>query len=357
MRRFYRRSEREADLAIMEWGVREGRRVTVTIPFVREALLNAQMLGYDVEALLSRVAIQPELFKDGTARIAAQCYGELWRTVAQAMNDEFLGMDAHGMKVGSFSTLCQTVLNSSTLKKGIGRMLRFFSLVLDEFSATLECEGNVARIVMRDEGPPRRSFAYGTLFLILHRLSCWLIKRHVPVQSVAFRAEEQADADDYRMLFCPDVRFCQPRASLSFDASYLGAPVLQTEAGMKQLVREAPGNLLMRYVDRHSVIARVRAYLRALPPAEWPDFDKVASDLAVSASTLRRRLAEEGRAYQDLKDELRLELAMGWLRDPKIDIPDVASLVGFREPSAFYRAFKKWTGASPGRYRRQNACA
>jgi AraC-like DNA-binding protein len=126
---------------------------------------------------------------------------------------------------------------------------------------------------------------------------------------------------------------------------------------MKQLVREAPGNLLMRYVDRHSAIARLRAYLGARPPAEWPDFDKVALDMAVSPSTLRRRLAEEGRTYQDLKDELRLELAMGWLRNRKVDIANVASLVGFREPSAFYRAFKKWTGASPSQYRRQTACA
>ena len=74
--------------------------------------------------------------------------------------------------------------------------------------------------------------------------------------------------------------------------------------------------------------------------------------MGIAATTLQRRLQGEGTAYQVVKDELRRDIAIDLLGDSTRSVAEVAGLVGFQETSAFHRAFKKWTGVSPGAYRR-----
>ena len=73
----------------------------------------------------------------------------------------------------------------------------------------------------------------------------------------------------------------------------------------------------------------------------------------MSAPTLRRRLKKEGTTFQQLKDECRRDASMGYLSNPDLSINAVAALMGFTDPSAFHRSFKKWTGLTPGEYRQQ----
>jgi len=81
------------------------------------------------------------------------------------------------------------------------------------------------------------------------------------------------------------------------------------------------------------------------------DADAIAQRLNVAPATLRRRLSQEGHSCQSIKDELRRDLAIEALQDPGRSVADVAAAVGFAEPSAFHRAFRKWTGQRPTDYR------
>ncbi|MNE85972.1 HTH-type transcriptional regulator VirS [compost metagenome] len=71
----------------------------------------------------------------------------------------------------------------------------------------------------------------------------------------------------------------------------------------------------------------------------------------MSPSTLRRRLADEGMTYQALRDAIRREMAVSWLGEVGLSFDEVSSRVGFADTSSFYKAFRKWTGVSPGAYR------
>ena len=84
---------------------------------------------------------------------------------------------------------------------------------------------------------------------------------------------------------------------------------------------------------------------------EMPTLNDVASMLYLSPQTLRRRLAAEGKSYQGVKDALRRDAAIHLLLNPELTLEDVAQQVGFSETSTFHRAFKKWTGVTPGLYR------
>ena len=83
----------------------------------------------------------------------------------------------------------------------------------------------------------------------------------------------------------------------------------------------------------------------------FPGFDTISRALNMSAPTLRRRLKSEGTTFQRLKDEARCEAAVLCLDRPELSISDVAMQMGFTDPSAFHRSFKKWTQQTPGQYR------
>lgn len=85
----------------------------------------------------------------------------------------------------------------------------------------------------------------------------------------------------------------------------------------------------------------------------WLDFDTFAESLNMTPSALRRRLKNEGQSFQMVKDRLRCDLAIECLCHTAQSIEEISGELGFSEASAFHRAFKKWTGASPGEYRQR----
>ena len=330
---------------------------TISICFVEEALVCLRERGLEVEVLLRQAGISPELLGSPQARVSSKHYGQLWHLIAQTLDDEFFGMDSHGMKAGSFTLLCHALIQADTLARALRRALRFLRLVLDDLSGQLIVTGDVARIVLiehprgQGEGAPRRAFAYGTFLLILHGLACWLVGRRIPLLRADFRCAEPAFSDEWRILFSRNLNFDQAQSGIEFSAEYLAMANVQNERTMKDFLRSAPANFLVKYKNSDSVSARIRRRLREMPPASWPDFATLASQFHASEATLRRRLDDEGQSYRSILDDLRRDLAISLLSDTGLSISEIAGELGFAEPSAFHRAFRKWTGARPGEYR------
>jgi len=113
----------------------------------------------------------------------------------------------------------------------------------------------------------------------------------------------------------------------------------------------APANLIVKYRDTSSLTDRIRRLLRRRLGGELPSLEEVGEALAVTPQTLRRRLREEGRGFQQIKDELRRDTAIDYLARTQLPLLEIANRVGFSEASTFHRAFKNWTGVAPGEYR------
>ncbi|MBL8482864.1 MAG: AraC family transcriptional regulator [Rhodocyclaceae bacterium] len=331
-----------------------GDRGTIAIAFVREAL--ACMPAAEAAAVLQEAGIVPELLGQPQARVSSRQYAELWHCIAKTCDDEFFGMDSRRMKHGSFTLLCHSVIHADTLERALRRALRFLRVVLDEIEGVLEREGDYARITLVEPGnaggPPLRAFAYGTFLLMLHGLACWLVRRRIALESAEFRCPEPDFGAEWKVLFSPHLQFDRPHTSIRFAAEFLDLPNVQNERTMKLFLRGAPANFLVKYRNSDGLTARIRRRLREIPPSAWPDFSDLALQMHTSASTLRRRLEQDGDSYQSIKDDLRRDLAIARLAHSDSSLDDIAAELGFSEPSGFHRAFKKWTGSKPGAYRR-----
>jgi AraC-like DNA-binding protein len=327
---------------------------TIAICFVAAALQSVRARDLNADELLANVGLSSTLLQMPQARVSAKHYGALWRSIAIALDDEFFGQDSRRMKAGSFAMLCHSVLSCKNLGQALDRSLRFYGLILDDISGALVRDDGEARIVLRERtaGANQRVFAHELLLMLLYGVSCWLVGRRIPILRTEFSYAEPAHSAEYRLMYCADLRFNKPNTVIAFDASYLDLPVVQNERSLKEFLRTAPESILLKYKNSSSLTARVRRRLRQFLPGELPDFEGLTDQLNMTPATMRRRLHEEGASYQSIKDQLRRDLAISYLSHSSRSVMDIALELGFSERSAFHRAFRKWTGASPGEFRR-----
>lgn len=322
---------------------------TISASFVEEALDSLRRRDLPTSRVLAAAGL-PAIV---TEPVSAAVYGRLWLALAEALDDEFFGLAARPMRLGGFTLLCHCVLHAADLETALRRALRFLNLVLDEPRGELVMRNGLAHIELREGGPPRSAFAYRTYWIVLHGVACWLVRRRLPLRLVDFRCAEPHHCADYRLFFGAPVQFGQPCSRLAFDQSFLKLPVKRDEVALKVFLRGAPANLLVRYAHDAGLAASVRRRLRALAPGDWPDIDQMARKEGLPTSTFRHRLRWEGHSYRSIRDELLRGLAQQELSRGDRSIADLASDLGFAEPSAFHRAFRKWFGATPAAYKRK----
>jgi AraC-like DNA-binding protein len=321
--------------------------------FVEEALDCLRRAGRPTAPLLASLGLPPVVENP----ISAESYGALWLAVAAEVDDEFFGMGERPMRRGSFTLLCHCVLHAKTLDQALRRALRFLDVVLEDPSGELVIRDGLAEIVLADKGNARSAFAYRTYWILLHGITCWLVGRRIPIRRVDFRCAEPPEGADYRLFFGAPVQFSQPVSRLAFDRAVLKLPIARTEQALKQFLRGAPANILVRYRYDAGLAAAVRTRLRQQTPTAWAGFSDLAAQMHMSPSTLRHRLQAEGQSYAGIKDEIRRDRAIEMLQSSDAGVADIAAQLGYSEPSAFHRAFRKWTAKSPAAFRRQTAAS
>jgi AraC-like DNA-binding protein len=326
---------------------------TIAISLVHETLSLARARGLDVAPIVDAAGIAADALDAPIARVSAAQYGALWSGIARALDDEFFGQDPRAMKSGSFIAMTHAALGARTGRQALQRTVHFMRLVLDDLAGEIDFGATRVRVALvhREGTPTPAMFAYATWFILVYGLLSWLVGRRIPVVAARFRCPAPPDAHEYQLMICEDMAFAQPESWFDLAPSFLDLPVIQTAASARAFLRNAPGNFVVKYRNPGSFAARVRRTLRALPAHSWPDADAIAHSLNLAPATLRRRLRQEGHRFQSIKDELRRDLALAALEDPARSVADVAAAVGFAEPSAFHRAFRKWTGLRPTEYR------
>ena len=326
---------------------------TIAVGLVEETVRCVERCGLDPQPFLEQAGIAPQLLGSARARVSSAQYGALWNAVSRALDDEFFGQDSHRMKSGSFIAMCQAALTARNGAQALARTIGFMRLVLDDMSMRVAEDRDRVRLsfVVREGVEPKQMFAYATCFILVYGVVCWLVGRRIPILEARFDCPEPPAGHEYRSMLCDDLRFSQAESYVDLAPDFLELPMIQTAKSLKSFLREAPAVFVVKYRNPDSVAARVRRALRAMPIAEWPGADEMAAKLRFAEATMRRRLKQEGYTYQSIKDALRRDIAIASLQAGRQTIADIAVAVGFAEPSAFHRAFRKWTGGRPTDYR------
>ena len=305
-----------------------------------------------LHAVLRQVGIDPQLLEQPAARVPASAFAALWLAQIGELQDEFVGLDSHGMPPGSFALICRALIQEPTLEKAMRQCLANFALFLRDFRGTLTVRGKRAVISLQTQAQSVELARFGeeTFLVLMISLLCWLGGRRIAIDRADFQ-HPRLSLDDDALLWGANLTFGAARTQIEFDSRYLQLPVTQDLASLKAFLRSAPQWLVIRFRNQHGLAAQVHQRLRNSDYSQWPTLEAFAREQHLSPSTVRRKLEREGCAFQEIKDEVRRAVAIEQLRRTQASVTTIAEQIGFQEPSAFHRAFKKWTGESPGRYR------
>jgi AraC-like DNA-binding protein len=212
--------------------------------------------------------------------------------------------------------------------------------------------GAVCRVEIAAEQPGTvHPLATKIMLALVHRFPAWLIAQRIPLTELELPFPEPAHSADYVPIFGVAPVFDASVAAIGFDARRLGAPVVRDERELLDYIHRSPADLL-RHRDYGTTTAdRVRSVIERGDLGTWVRSEDVAAQLSISAQHMRRLLRWEGTSFKQIREEILRQIAVDSLRRGDETVEEISGRLGFFEPSAFRRAFTRWVGISPGRYR------
>ena len=205
-------------------------------------------------------------------------------------------------------------------------------------------------VIAPTAGDPLQMFCAEEILCMLHTVGGALAGSRPVVKQVQFSYPAPPHRARYDEWFRCPVIFDAPACVATVDQDWADRPLRGNDDEFNRICVQQCSELLQQIESAGPLAARLRAIF-VKNPRGLPRLDEAATLLGLSARTLRRHLQDEDTSYQKLVDEFRAELAREYLRSGRMMPKEVAYLLGFADQSAFRRAFKLWTGQTPGQWR------
>ena len=324
----------------------------------RLAIARLKSAGVPVVPLLRRVGVTPELIADPEERLSVRSQIAILDEAANALKDDCLGFTlARDHDPREIGLLYYVMASSQTLGDALKRVARY-SQTTNEALVVRYREGNRLIINLSYSGVPRHSDRHQIEFCMFAALRICrvltgqnLVPQHFSISHyrsegtsemarfVGTKVEFGADTDEF---------------ALNIDARAL--PLIHSDPYLNDLLlKYCEAALADRRGEESQLRTKVENAISSLLPHGRVVVDEVARSLGMSERTLARKLSDEGLNFTEILQQLRRDLAVRYLDDPKLHVSKIAWLLGFREVSAFTHACKRWTGKTPSQMRTAGA--
>jgi AraC-like DNA-binding protein len=309
--------------------------------------------GLDPAPFFAEAGIDAQVIRNPHARVDQSRGQRLLHAVAEKLTDPAFGLGAgHCWHPSNLGALGYAWLASSTLRSALGRLARYWRIVNTRVDAALNEVPDGLELVHRP--PPADDIVErvrGDIVLAIVLAMCETnFGRPLKPRRVAFRHGAPSDVRPYAALFGCPITFGDDANRFVLGRAEADLPLPTSNRQLAAVHDRILVETLAR-LDKRDVMTRARASLLERLTSGVLSEQDLAGDLHMSRRSLQRRLAEADATYQSLLDDTRRDLALRHIEDPAKSITDIAFLLGYSQQSAFTRAFRRWTGASPSDYR------
>jgi len=328
---------------------------TVPASYVASALDLLDKRGFETDALLRSANLSRKALEAPNAAIGVAEVARLIAMSATLMADESIAFElGRATKPTSHGTLGYALLTSSSLREAIELGQRFMRLRFRVFKLRLSVEADTAVLTFEEAISlgAQRPIVIAWFAGAIYRIGEFLLEDRFDQNEVQVRLQVPRSPTFERIAgHLPRIEFDQPENQARFPARWLEAalPLSDSHASrvaLTQLERE-----LALFGEEVDVVASVRALLADLSFG-FGDLQAAAKRLHVSTRTLRRHLQQHGTSYQILLTEARTEHATTRLSSSALPLDEIAFELGYSDQANFTRAFLKWTGTTPGAFRK-----
>jgi AraC-like DNA-binding protein len=315
----------------------------------------AEARGIDTADLLATAGLNRVELEDPDLRIPAPVVLSIWHSLRERAADPALQLIAPtSLPFGAYRVIDYLVGASATVGEGVRRFARFFHLITEAATLEVESDGEEYCLHLATPGggavpPVYVDYVFAALTTRIRMRIC----TDLCVKRVELRQSEPAQRAPYDELFAAQIEFGAAQDRLCFSREQWEAPIESADAALAHLLEEHARILAQRVSRGTAGFSTDVERAIAAAPLDAGSMVDVARALHMSVRTLQRRLVASGTTFRKLSEDVRAQLAQGYLADATVSIAEVAFLLGFSDQSSFHRAFRRWTGESPGRWRRR----
>jgi AraC-like DNA-binding protein len=288
-----------------------------------------------------------QLVADDDARISPAQFCVAWAEAIRITGQPQIALAIAGaIPPGAFGIVEYVCRSAPTLGDALRQWVRYLNLLDDAVEVALETDGDRAclRVTRESEAPAPAS--HELCFALVAHYARQLSTAPFRVTAVELSHRATGDLAAYRAWFDAPVTFGAAETQLVMPLASLAHPLASADPALLAILTRAADELSRRTESDPSIAAQVARVLRDVLRDEAADVGTVAKRLGMTSRSLQRRLKDEGTSFQAVRDATRQELAKRYL-DARLSIAEISFLLGFSEPSAFFRAFKRWTGLTP----------
>jgi AraC-like DNA-binding protein len=324
---------------------------TVSVVAARAAVDACAARGVEVEPVLRAARLSREALASIEYRLPYGNVTRLWEAAAVAAGDPWFGVHAaETLPMGAYDVLDYMFAAAATAGDAVARIAEYFRLIHDQSEVRLIVEPRHARFVRR--GPDAPQYDEFSLSLLLLRSRAATATEWTP-DGVAFQHARGADTRELARVFrCPIV-FGASATEMRFAPSVLRLPHRGADSRLLDLLSRYADSLLRDVPRGGDLVAAVSSSIARQLATRMPSLASTAAAVHLTERTLQRRLASRGETHSKLLDDVRRELALKYIGHAGLSILDIAYLLHFSDATSFLRAFRRWTGEAPARYRRR----
>jgi AraC-like DNA-binding protein len=330
--------------------------ISVSVTVLAQMFLYLTALKVDIDEFLCSLGLDPQAVQQPDTRIPVETYLLIQDEAALYTHDPYFGLHmGEFAEAGSWSILGYMMMNCKTLGEAFEKSGRYSRIIGNLIEARAEPRLNKVKFVFftPPHAPKMSRHCFDATFSSSVRLMRTLTGTDLSPLDVTFIYPEPESTAEYERVFRCPVRFGQKDNSVSVDWSIGSTPILMANPGLLAYFEKYAQDFLAE-MDRKSEQTRaVTKIILARLDDERLSIDKVAREMSVSVRTLQKRLEDEGVVFSDLLKDTRHKLAQNYLRE-NYSVEQITYLLGFSEPSVFRKAFKKWSGVTPGEYRERS---
>lgn len=328
--------------------------MVISVSLVRGLAAQLKRGGHDVEDFCAEAGIEPASLSDPFGQLSLEGYGRAVIAAKRISGDPAFGLRAGGLAPAAYLALVGNLMvNCRTMRDATRLYGRFSRLIAPDITWKLTEFGDTASYAYHQaalSGSVARFSAEFAMALAMGFGDHFGGEDHAP-EVVRFRHAAPRHQATYNEVFRCPVEFGAQRNELVFDRRMLDVAMMHDDEMVWSALKQQAEKMLADHHNTTRFSDRVKSCLHHEPDLSDISMPNVARRFGLTARGLRRRLTQEARPLSTLIAEVKCELACARLRDPESCIKQVGGDLGFSEPAAFHRAFKRWTGMTPSQYR------